>query len=325
MHIPDVVLSPSVAAATGVVGAAGFAYGLRRLERESGEKTVVLMGMMAAFLFAAQMVNFPVFPGISGHLLGGLLASVLLGPWAGACAVGAVLIVQCLVFSDGGLTALGANFVNMGLIGSVGGYAIYAPIRRAIGGRRGVLLGAMIAAWLSVILAAGAFAVELSAGGRGVFLPVLGWMAMVHAAIGLGEALITGVVVRFVLLTRPDLIHHIDDSPSGSGAAARWGQVAFAGLAMALGVAIFIAPFAWDSPDGLEHVASRFGFISENAPAFLKGLIPDYKLTAIGGDNFRIATAGAGAVGTIAVFAVGSILARSFAGRKPKGIGPDVP
>ena len=322
MHIPDAVLSPSVAVATGVVGAAGFAFGLRRLERESGEKTVVLMGMMAAFLFAAQMVNFPVFPGVSGHLLGGLLASVLLGPWAGACAVGAVLIVQCLVFSDGGLTALGANFLNMGLIGSIGGYAIYAPIRRAIGGRRGVLLGAMIAAWLSVILAAGAFAVELSAGGREAFLPVLGWMAMVHAAIGLGEALITGVVIRFVLLTRPDLIYEIDAKPSAS--ATRWGQVAFAGMAVALGVAVFVAPFAWDAPDGLEHVGSRLGFLRENAPAFLRGLIPDYKLDLLG-DRFRIATAGAGAVGTVAVFAVGSILARSFAGRKPEGIGPDVP
>src|SRR3954470_14123287 len=109
MHIPDAVLSPPVGIATGVVGAAGFLYGLRRLERQSGEKTVVLMGMMAAFLFAAQMVNFPVLPGVSGHLLGGLLAAVLLGPWAGACAVGAVLIVQCMLFGDGGLTALGAN------------------------------------------------------------------------------------------------------------------------------------------------------------------------------------------------------------------------
>ena len=321
MHIPDAVLSPSVAAATGIVGAAGFAYGLRRLERESGEKTVVLMGMMAAFLFAAQMVNFPVFPGVSGHLLGGLLASVLLGPWAGACSVGAVLIVQCLVFSDGGLTALGANFLNMGLIGAIGGYAIYAPIRRAIGGRRGVLLGAMIAAWLSVILAAGAFAVELSAGGREAFLPVLGWMAMIHAAIGLGEALITGVVVRFVLLTRPDLIHQPE--AKGPTPVVRWGQVAFAGVAAALAVAVFLAPFASASPDGLEHVGARFGFLRENTPSFLRGLIPDYKFGLFGGEKFRIATALAGAVGTVGVFVVGSILARSFAGRKPKGIGPD--
>ncbi len=141
MHIPDAVLAPQVVAATGVVGAAGFGLGLRRLKSELGERTTVLMGIMSAFVFAAQMVNFPVGPGVSGHLLGGVLAAVMLGPWAGAGVIGAVLIVQCLLFGDGGLTALGANFVNMGLIGSVGGYAIYAPIRRAIGGRRGVLSG----------------------------------------------------------------------------------------------------------------------------------------------------------------------------------------
>src|SRR3954454_19792480 len=157
MHIPDAVLDPKVAAATGAVAAAGLLAGLRTLEKRLGERTTVLMGTMSAFVFAAQMVNFPLGP-FSGHLLGGVLSAVMLGPWAGAVVIGAVLIVQCLLFGDGGLTALGANFINMGLIGSVGGYAIYAPIRRAIGGRKGVLLGAMAAAWFSVILASGAFA-----------------------------------------------------------------------------------------------------------------------------------------------------------------------
>ena len=126
------------------------------------KRTTVLMGIMAAFVFAAQMVKFPVAPGVAGHLLGGVLAAVMLGPWAGAGVIGAVLIVQCLLFGDGGLTALGANFVNLGLIGSVGGYAIYAPLRRGLGGRTGVLLGAMAAAWFSVLLSAGALAVELA-------------------------------------------------------------------------------------------------------------------------------------------------------------------
>ena len=120
-----------------LVGAAGCSFAVRKLEHELGERTTVLMGTMAAFVFAAQMVNFPVGSGVSGHLLGGVLASVLLGPWAGAVVIAAVLIVQCFLFGDGGLTALGANFVNMGLIGAVGGYAIYAPIRRMIGGQKG--------------------------------------------------------------------------------------------------------------------------------------------------------------------------------------------
>ena len=106
------------------------------------------MGTMSAFVFAAQMVNFPVGPTVSGHLLGGVLAAVMLGPWAGAVVIAAVLLVQCFVFADGGVTALGANFVNMGLVGAVGGYAIYAPLRRMIGGQKGILIAAMSAAWI---------------------------------------------------------------------------------------------------------------------------------------------------------------------------------
>src|SRR5580704_12822605 len=147
MHIPDAVLSPAVAAATSVVAAGGMAVCLGKLQHHRQERTPVLMGVMSAFVFAAQMVNFPLFPlPISGHLLGGVLSAVLLGPWAGAVVIAAVLMVQCLLFGDGGVTALGANFVNMGLIGSIGGYAIYAPLRRALGGRVGILVGAMAAA-----------------------------------------------------------------------------------------------------------------------------------------------------------------------------------
>ena len=218
------------------------------------------MGTMAAFVFAAQMVNFPLGPlPISGHLLGGVLAAVMLGPWAGAVVIAAVLIVQCLLFGDGGLTALGANFVNMGLIGSVGGYAIYAPIRRAIGGRAGVIFGAMVAAWFSVLLASGAFAVELAASGRRAdFFRVLSWMALVHAGIGVGEAVITGLVLRFVLLTRPDLIYEPeagrrgDPAPVGGLAPGRRG-----GPGVALAVGVFLAPFASEHPDGLEYVGEQ--------------------------------------------------------------------
>ena len=227
MHIPDAVLSPSVAAATSIIGAGGLSVCSWKLRDQLRDRTTVLMGTMSAFVFAAQMVNFPLFPlPISGHLLGGVLVAVLLGPWAGAVVIGAVLIVQCLLFGDGGVTALGANFVNMGLIGAIGGYAIYAPIRRAIGGPAGVLIGGMVAAWFSVILASGAFAVELAASvGWSNFFNVLGWMALVHAGIGLGEALITGAVLRFVLLMRPDLIEQT--GAADSSLAGRWGQVAF--------------------------------------------------------------------------------------------------
>jgi cobalt/nickel transport system permease protein len=290
---------------------------------------------MAAFVFAAQMVNFPLTMFLipaSGHLLGGVLAAVLLGPWAGAAVIAAVLLVQCFLFQDGGLTALGANFVNMGLIGSVGGYAIYAPIRRSIGGHRGFLIGAMAASWFSVILSAGAFAVEFSASGRwSQFLDVLGWMTLVHAAIGVGEALITGMVVRFILLTRPDLLD--DGSKPDVSLASRWSGVALAALGISLAVAIFLAPFASESPDGLEFVGSqKVKFLPPEgqgpAPAITAPL-PDYELPASSRYK-RLATSGAGLIGTMVVFGVGLGLARTFAGDKARssfrgleGIAPD--
>lgn len=314
MHIPDALLDPRVAAATGAAAAAGMTVGVRSLEKRLGERTTVLMGTMAAFVFAAQMVNFPIGPFVSGHLLGGVLAAVMLGPWAGAVVIGAVLIVQCLLFQDGGLTALGANFVNMGLIGSVAGYAIYAPIRRTIGGRAGVLIGAMVAAWFSVLLASGAFALELafSRGWNG-FFQTLGWMALVHAGIGMGEAIITGLVLRFILLARPDLVYQpeqtdIRDRPAGL-------QVLCAGLVIALAVCVFLAPFASEHPDGLEFVGEKLGFITGEAPALVRSPMADYQVPFLGTGHVQTATAVAGLVGTLVVFALGLGLARVFTKR----------
>jgi len=315
MHIPDGVLDPKVAVVTGAAAVAGLGYGLKRLEKSLGERTTVLMGVMAAFVFAAQMVNFPVGLGVSGHLLGGVLAAVLLGPWAGAVVIAAVLIVQCFLFGDGGLTALGANFVNMGLIGAVGGYSVYAPLRRAIGGRKGVLIGAMVAAWFAVLLASGAFAVELAASGRwSNFFRVLSWMTLVHTAIGVGEAVITGLVLRFVLLTRPDLVYEPEEA-TPSRVTRGW-QVAASGLAVALAVAIFLAPFASTKPDGLEYVGQRLGFLNEEAAPVLSAPLPDYELPLPGLKETRVATALVGVLGTLVVFGVGLGLARVFARRE---------
>jgi len=318
MHIPDAVLDPRMAAATGVIAAGGLAYGLRRLRDQLRDRTTVLMGSMAAFVFAAQMVNFPIFfcPA-SGHLLGGVLAAVLLGPWAGAGVIAAVLLVQCFLFGDGGLTALGANFINMGLIGSVGGYAIYSPIRRAVGGRRGILIGAMAAAWFSVILASGAFAVELALWGSwGDFPAVLGWMALVHSAIGLGEALITGMVVRFLLLTRPDLLE--DPGDGDDPRAVRWGRTVLGGLGISVAVAIFLGPIASGYPDGMEFVGgNKVRFLPTEGtapPPKIPAPIAGYEMPGLSAVNPAVATASAGLVGTLVVFGVGLVLARAFAG-----------
>ena len=321
MHIPNAVLDPKVALATALLGASGLAYGLRKLDKQFGDRSPVLLGTMAAFVFAAQMVTFPLGPfGVSGHLLGGVLAAVVLGPWAGAVVIATVLIVQCFLFGDGGVLALGANFLNMGIIGSVIGYAIYDPIRRSIGGQRGVLMGAIIAAWVSVILASAAFSVELAASGRwSDFSRVLSWMALVHAGIGVGEALITGLVLRFVLQTRPDLIFESSStglSPGTSeGRVAQAFQIATAGLAVSLTIGIFLAPFASGYPDGLEFVGERLGFLKEEAPAGFPVLIPEYELPGMDRFSLKAATAAAGAIGTLVVFGFGlgltGILARS--------------
>jgi cobalt/nickel transport system permease protein len=224
-----------------------------------------------------------------------------------------------LLFGDGGVYALGANFINMGLIGALGGYAIYAPIRRAIGGRGGVLIGAMAAAWFAVILASGAFAIELAASGRWSDFPsILGWMALVHAAIGLGEALITGLVLRFLLLTRPDLI---PDAEPGR-AAGRWGQAALAGLGIALALAVFLAPFASERPDGLEYVGEKLGFIQDGSRPVMAAPWSDYQLPGLG-QAPALATATAGGLGTLIVFAAGIVLARAVTRPLTEGIGPD--
>ena len=312
MHIPDTALDAKVIAITLVIGGAGLALAVRRLERRLGEKTTVLMGTMAAFVFAAQMVTFPVGPMVSGHLLGGVLAAVLLGPWAGAVVIAAVLLVQCFMFADGGVTALGANFVNMGLIGSVGGYAIYASIRRAIGGDTGVLIAAMAAAWFSVLLASGACALELAASGRGdQFLTILAWMALVHAVIGLGEALITGAVVQFLLVRRPDLFDEPDSAGERYQGAKNWGQALVGGLGVALAISVFLAPFAYEQPDGLEFVGRKLNFLPAEEPSpRIPAPVPNYQLSIAGAGHVKLATAAAGLVGTLVVFGVAWGMAR---------------
>ena len=316
MHIPDAVLDPRVAASTTLVALGGLAYGVRTLRSALRERTTVLMGSMAAFVFAAQMVNFPLYPfPASGHLLGGVLAAVLLGPWAGALVLGAVLVVQCFLLGDGGLTALGANFVNMGLVGSVVGYAIFAPIQRGVGGPRGILIGSMVAAWFSVILASGALAVELAASSRAdSFFEILGWMTLVHAAIGVGEALITGTVVRFLLQVRPDLVDGgIWESGLAVGTTERWASVAGAGLAISVAVAIFLAPLASKQPDGMEYVGTaKASFLPKPGTGTEALGSPIAGETMLGLDRFHpaMATATAGILGTLVVFGVALGLAR---------------
>lgn len=204
MHIPDGFLSAPVWAPLWVSAAAGLAACVKKVQRTLSDRAVPLMGVMAAFIFAAQMLNFPVAGGTSGHLLGGVLAAVLLGPWAGALVIAIVLAVQCLLFQDGGLTAFGANVVNMSFVGAAGGYLLYAAVRGATGGK--TLVAAAVAAWCSVVAASAACAVELALSGTVPLRTALPAMVAVHALIGAGEAAITCLVVASVMKMRPDLV-----------------------------------------------------------------------------------------------------------------------
>jgi cobalt/nickel transport system permease protein len=206
MHIPDGFISVGTAAVTYAGSAGAIAYSVRRTNRELGERQVPLMGVMAAFIFAAQMINFKVAAGTSGHLLGGALVAILLGPWAGTLVITAVLIVQALIFQDGGLIALGANIVNMAVIGVWSAYALYALLRRVFPGEKGRWLGGFVSAWTSVVLASLACSVELAVSGTSPLGIVVPAMALVHAVIGVGEGLITTGVLAFLRATRRDLL-----------------------------------------------------------------------------------------------------------------------
>ncbi len=204
MHIPDGFLDAKTLAATAVASAGVLAHALRRTEKELEERRLPLMGVVSAFVFAAQMLNFPVAGGTSGHLLGGVLAAVLLGPWAGSLVLATVLIIQCLIFQDGGLLALGANIFNMAVLGTIGGYYVYRGLGPLFRNNR--LAQAAGAAWFSVVAAAAACSLELAISGTSPLPVVLPAMIGVHALIGIGEASITTVVLSVVWKTRPDLL-----------------------------------------------------------------------------------------------------------------------
>lgn len=208
MHIPDGFLSLPVSLVTWILALGLIALALDRVKADYKERAVPLMGVSGAFIFAAQMINFPIPGGTSGHLLGGTLAGVLLGPWAGSLVMAAVFIVQAVLFQDGGLTVLGANITNMGLIGTFIGYYLYKTIRYALGRNswRGMLAGTAVAAWISVFVASILTAVQLALSGTVPFGVAISAMAFWHIVIGIGEAIITVIAVSFVWKSRPDLL-----------------------------------------------------------------------------------------------------------------------
>jgi cobalt/nickel transport system permease protein len=210
VHIPDGFINAPASLAAGAAAAGGVGVSLRRAAQTLQDRQAPLAGLVAAYIFAVQMLNFPVAAGTSGHLLGGAMAAILVGPWAGALCVAVVLLVQGLLFADGGLSALGLNIVNMSLVTAWGGYAVFALLRRALPATKAsVTAAAGVGAGISVVLASLAFVVEYAVGGNGgaPVGTVLAAMVGVHTLIGIGEGVITALTVGLVLGVRPDLVH----------------------------------------------------------------------------------------------------------------------
>lgn len=222
MHMSDGIINAPTSLLFGAVALAGLAFCAVKTRQNLDDRAVPLAGLVAAFIFAVQMVNFPVLPGVSGHLLGGALAAILVGPYTGALCIGVVLVVQSLLFADGGVTALGANITNMALIGSFAGYAVAVALMRILGARgrtpRGLSFVGFAAALAGTVCAATGFIVEYAIGGAAFtsMSAVAGYMWGTHVLIGIGEGLITAVTVGAVARSRPDLIYLLRSEPAAA-------------------------------------------------------------------------------------------------------------
>jgi cobalt/nickel transport system permease protein len=304
MHIQDGFIDGKTALAAAAISAAGVGVALRQVKRELPPRKTPLLGLAAAFLFAAQMVNFPVAGGTSGHLVGGALVAALLGPSAAVVVVTTVLVVQCFLFADGGVTALGANVFNMAIVNSAAGYAIYSGVCRVLPGVRGRVTAIAFAGWCATVLAAVCCAGELALSNTAPWPLAFPAMAGTHILIGVGEGLISALVFLAIERTRPDMIAET----GGPGRPQRWGELVRYGLLVSLGVAIFVAPFACPWPDGLDRVAAKLGFEHKAAQLLPHVPAPDYHAPGI--HWAAGATAIAGAAGVLIVFALAFLLGR---------------
>ncbi len=304
MHIPDGFLSAPVAAATWAGAAGALAWGLRAEARQRDQAPAGTLGALAAFVFASQLVNVPLLPGTSGHLVGGTLAAAIVGPWHGLVVMAVVLAVQALLFQDGGITAFGANLLAMGGMGALGGYAVAAFVARLWPGVRGRVAGSVLGAFVATLAGAALIAMTLAASGLYPAAAVMPVLLSFHVPIALVEAALTGAILATVVRWRPDIVRGLQGVRSS--AAPVLGL-----LVVALAVAAFAGPFASPDPDALESVAERLGFASA-ARGLWPAPSPDYVLPwlAVG----RLAAGIAGVVGTLAAAALAWGLTRRLGG-----------
>jgi cobalt/nickel transport system permease protein len=285
LHIPDGFLNIVVSLIFWLVTIIMVGQAISKTNKSLGEKQIPLMGVMAAFIFAAQMLNFPVAGGTSGHFLGGALAAIVLGPWAGILVMTSVVGVQALLFQDGGLLAMGANIFNMGILTAAIGFGLYRMVIDRNKGTRLAVAG--IGAWIATMAAALITALQLWVSGTSRLEIVIPAMLGVHVFIGIGEALITVAALAFIEQTRPDLLA-AEKSTAGGGRG--W---IVAGVSVSL-LAVLISPLASGNPDGLERVAEDLGFLGTGMDAPYQ-ILPDYSIPFLG--ETAISTILAGIIG----------------------------
>ena len=305
LHIPDGFLTLIVSLIFWAITLVMVGLAVSKTNKSLGEKQIPLMGVMAAFIFAAQMLNFPIAGGTSGHFLGGALAAIVLGPWAGILVMTAVVGVQALLFQDGGLLVMGANIFNMGILTAVIGFGLYRLVVHQKRGLRLAVAGG--GAWIATMAAALVTSLQLWLSGTTRLEIVLPAMLGVHALIGIGEGLITVAALTYIEQTRPDLMSAEKTSREGG-----WGWV-LGGVLITL-AAVLISPLASGNPDGLERVAENLGFlgIGQDAPY---QILPDYTIPFLG--DTALSTILAGVVGAAILMGLLILVGRNLQ-RRPK-------
>lgn len=287
MHIPDGFLEPKVWIPLTAVSGGAVVAASRRISKNMDERMIPLMGVLAAFVFAAQMVNFPIGSGTSGHLMGGVLIAIIVGPYTAVAIMATILILQALLFQDGGITALGANIFNMGIVGAIFGYLVFIGINKITGSIR---FSVFTASWFSAVAASGAAALELSFSGVIPLKVSLPAMTGVHSIIGIGEGAITIAALELVSKVNRETVYALEVADKGISKRATW-----AWIGVSVSVAMLLAPFASRFPDGLKKVAERLGFIQRET-AKISSPFSDYRIPGLSGG---ISTALAGVVGVL--------------------------
>ena len=308
MHVPDGFINAQVSAATGIISLGTLWAYIRNAKNLVADKLIALTGMMSALIFVLQMINFPIAAGTSGHLLGGALAVIVLGPSLGVICISIVVVIQSLLFADGGLSALGVNVLNMAIITSLTGWFTITLWKKLFGESQFTLIsGSVIAGLLSVVFSSIAFVLEYAIGGT-VSVPlgnVLIAMISTHLLIGLGEGIITALIVSLLLRVRSDLVYVNSKKNKSNTLSTSYGV--FIALILTL---TLVTLYASSSPDGLESVASDFGFEETDGVVLL---LEDYGISSI--NNNFVSTTLSALLGVLAIAGLGTLFFRNKSGK----------